>query len=69
MKHIQINVVLWILKKLEKKDAYLGRQVKRGLFEIKEELLINADVNAFINILKKVSINGDLDITNVVENL
>jgi len=39
------------------------------LFETKEGLLINADVNASINILRKVSTNGDLDVANVVKDL
>ena len=33
---------------------YLGKRVKRGLFQTKEKRLINADVNGSLNILRKV---------------
>lgn len=39
---------------LEKKDTYLGKRIKRGLFKSKEGKLINADLNGSLNILKKV---------------
>lgn len=39
---------------LEKKDTYLGKRIKRGLFRSKEGKLINADLNGSLNILKKV---------------
>lgn len=39
---------------LEKKDTYLGKRIKRGLFKTKEGKLINADLNGSLNILKKV---------------
>ena len=48
---------------------YLGKKIKRGLFETKEGLLINADVNASINILRKVSTNCNGNIANVVKDL
>jgi transposase len=56
-------------EEISKKDVYVGNRVKRGLFKTKEGLLINADINASINILRKVSTNGDLDVTNVVGDL
>jgi len=56
-------------EEIGKKEKYLGRRVKRGLFKTKNGIIINADVNASINILRKVSTNGDLDVANVVKDL
>jgi IS605 OrfB family transposase len=42
-------------KEIGKKEKYLGKRIKRGLFETKDGLLINADINASINILRNVS--------------
>ena len=39
---------------LEKKDTYLGKRVKRGLYKTAKGRLINADLNGSLNILKKV---------------
>ena len=39
---------------LEEHENYLGKRIKRGLFESAEGKLINADLNASLNILKKV---------------
>lgn len=39
---------------LEEHDNYLGKRIKRGLFKSAEGKLINADLNASLNILKKV---------------
>ena len=41
-----------------KHKRYAGRRVSRGLFKTKEGLLINADVNAGYNILKKALPNA-----------
>lgn len=41
------------LEKLEKKDEYLRKRVKRGLFKTSNGLLVNADVNGNLNILRK----------------
>ena len=41
-------------EQLEKKDSYLGKRVKRGLFKTNGGKLINADLNGSLNILKKV---------------
>ena len=38
---------------IEKHEEYAGRRVKRGLFKSKNGKLINADVNAAYNIIKK----------------
>lgn len=39
---------------LGKKDSYLGKRVKRGLYKTAKGRLINADLNGSLNILKKV---------------
>lgn len=39
---------------LEKHESYLGKRIKRGLFKSAKGKLINADLNASLNILKKV---------------
>jgi putative transposase len=56
-------------EEIGKKEVYVGKRVSRGLFETKNKLLINADINASINILRKASTNCDSDIANVVEDL
>lgn len=41
------------LEEITKQKEYLGKRVKRGLFQIKEGVLINADVNGSLNIGRK----------------
>ena len=41
-------------EKIQKHDVYLGKRVKRGLFQSFVGKLINADVNGALNILRKV---------------
>jgi len=55
------------LEPISKKDNYLGRRIKRGLFKTKEGKLINADVNGACNILRKYKSksDGDLSLTDV----
>ena len=36
-----------------KHETYLGKRIKRGLFETKEKRIINADLNGALNILRK----------------
>ncbi|WP_297184200.1 transposase [Thermococcus sp.] len=43
------------LEPLRKKEKYWGRRVKRGLFQSSTGVLINADVNGALNILRKVA--------------
>ena len=43
------------LETIEDHDKYLGKRVKRGLYQSSTGTLINADVNGAINILRKVS--------------
>ena len=38
---------------VEKQEHYLGKRIKRGLFETSKGMLINADVNGSLNIMKK----------------
>ncbi len=49
------------LEPIGKHDAYRGRRVKRGLFRASDGRLINADVNASYNILRKVVPNAFAD--------
>jgi len=46
---------------IKKHKVYLGKRVKRGLFQTKEKRLINADVNGSLNILRKVVGNFNYD--------
>ena len=39
---------------IKKQKVYIGKRIKRGLFETKEKRLINSDLNGSLNILKKV---------------
>ena len=41
------------LEEVTKQKEYLGKRVKRGLFQTKEGVLINADVNGSLNIGRK----------------
>lgn len=42
------------LETIEKHETYLGKRIKRGLFQSSIGKLINADVNGSLNILRKV---------------
>ena len=42
-----------------KKDQFVGKRVKRGLYKSKNGILINADMNGALNILKKYFINEE----------
>lgn len=51
-----------------KKESYKGKRIKRGLFKTHENVLINADVNGSVNILRKYiksKSDGDLSPTDV----
>ena len=43
------------LEPIERREKYLGSRVKRGLFQSSTGVLINADVNGALNILRKVA--------------
>ena len=49
------------LESVEKHDHYLGRRIKRGLFRASAGQLVQADVNASYNILRKVVPNAFAD--------
>jgi len=54
-------------EKIKKHDKYLGKRIKRGLYKSKEGILINADINAAGNILRKVI--GDVFINQPILGL
>ena len=47
--------------------AYAGRRVKRGLFRTAAGLLLNADVNGALNILRKAI--GDYFLEPLIQNV
>ena len=54
------------LEEINKHENYLGKRVKRGLFQSSTGKLINADVNGSLNILRKVI--GDSEIITRIIN-
>lgn len=46
------------MEKIGKHDQYLGKRIKRGLFQSSNGTLINADVNGSYNILRKCKPNA-----------
>jgi IS605 OrfB family transposase len=46
---------------LEKREQYLGKRVKRGLFQSSEGRFINADINGAGNMIRKVVPNAFAD--------
>lgn len=46
---------------IKKHEIYKGKRLKRGLFETNKGMLINADVNGSLNILKKAIPNAFVD--------
>jgi len=55
-----------VLESVEHHNNYMGRRVKRGLFQSSVGKLINADVNSTINILRKVA--GDSSIKKILSS-
>ena len=53
-------------EKIEKHDTYLGKRIKRGLFQSSTGKLINADVNGALNIMRKVV--GDSELVVKIAN-
>jgi len=51
------------LESLVKKEKYWGKRVKRGLYQSSTGVLINADVNGALNILRKVA--GDSPVRGI----
>ena len=54
------------LESVEKHESYLGKRVKRGLFQSSIGKLLNADVNGALNILRKVV--GDSEMISKIIN-
>ena len=57
---------------IEKHDTYLGKRVYRGLFKSAKGILINADVNGSLNIMKKYfykNVARNLKFKNLVEGV
>lgn len=52
------------LETIEKHETYLGKRVKRGLFQSSKGKTINADVNGALNIMRKVI--GDSEIISKI---
>ena len=55
------------LEKIEKHEVYLGKRVKRGLFQSSVGKLVNADVNGALNIARKVFGDSGL-ITQIINS-
>ena len=55
-----------VLEPVCKHESYLGKRVKRGLFQSSVGKLLNADVNGALNILRKVV--GDSDLVERIIN-
>jgi transposase len=53
------------LEKLEKKEKYMGKRTKRGLFISNDGIKINADLNASLNILRKVAPDKESEIQSL----
>ena len=41
------------LEELRKKEEYMGKRIKRGLYSSSKGVLLNADINGAINIMRK----------------
>ena len=54
-------------EKICKHSKYLGKRIKRGLFQTKEHELINADVNGSLNIMRKVVGNDIYDMLDPIQ--
>ena len=52
---------------IEKRDSYLGKRTKRGLFISSNKKKLNADVNGSLNILRKAS-NKEIKVSNKIFN-
>ena len=53
------------LEEIKKHEQFKGKRIKRGLFKTANDLLINADLNGSLNILKKYL--GEEFISNPIE--
>ena len=41
------------MENISKKETYLGKRFKRGLFKSNSEKIINSDINGSLNIIRK----------------
>ncbi len=48
------------LEPIQKQTEYKGKRVKRGLFKSNKGILVNADINGSLNILRKVVKEDDM---------
>lgn len=55
-----------VLEPIGKHESYLGKRIKRGLFQSSIGKLINADVNGSLNILRKVI--GDSYVSGIINS-
>lgn len=51
---------------VQKQESYLGNRKKRGLFQSSTGILLNADVNGALNIIRKVS--GDSPVKEIISS-
>lgn len=52
------------LETIQKHENYVGNRIKRGLFSTKNGILVNADVNGAINILRKYKCKSGSDLSD-----
>jgi putative transposase len=52
-------------EEIKKHDAYMGKRIKRGLFQSSTNKLINADINGSLNIMRKVIGDGYMTEINI----
>jgi transposase len=52
------------LEPIQKHEKYLGKRIKRGLFQSSTGNLVNADVNGSLNILRKAI--GDVPVKELI---
>jgi len=53
-------------EKICKHDTYIGKRIKRGLFQTKNGLIINADINGSFNIMKLGIQKCNYDVSNLI---
>jgi len=56
------------LEKISKHDNYSGKRIKRGLFQSNKGVLINADINGALNILRKVVGDSQTSIFEIINS-
>ena len=50
---------------MKKQESYLGKRLKRGLFESSCGKLLNADINGAIGIMRKQNVISDVQLMNL----